>query len=168
MDNSLEDLISGLNLEPHPEGGFFRETYRSKGEISKENLADSYSGNRNYSTCIYFLLTSDNFSAFHKINQDEIWHFYDGTPIRLHIISNDGTYSNQLIGSDIRNGQTPQFIVKGGSWFAAEVENENSYSLIGCTVSPGFSFDDFKLASRNELINMFPENKEVILRLTRE
>ncbi|GJM27706.1 MAG: hypothetical protein DHS20C17_03410 [Cyclobacteriaceae bacterium] len=168
MDNSLEDLISRLNLEPHPEGGFFRETYRSEGEIPQESLADSYSGNRNYSTCIYFLLTSDNFSAFHKINQDEIWHFYDGTHLRLHIISNNGAYSSHLIGIDMRNGQTPQFVVKGGSWFAAEVENENSHSLIGCTVSPGFSFEDFKLASRNELLNTFPEYKEVILRLTRE
>jgi len=167
MDNSLKDLISRLNLEPHPEGGYFRETYRSSGQIPLENLADSYSGNRNYATSIYFLLTSDDFSAFHRINQDEIWHFYDGSPIKLHIISNDGAYSSQLIGIDVRNGQRPQFVVKGGSWFAAEVENENSYTLIGCTVSPGFSFDDFELASRNKLIKMFPEHKKVICSLTR-
>lgn len=167
MNNTTEDLVAALHLKPHPEGGFFRETYRSDGEIPKEHLTKGYSGSRNYSTCIYFLLTSKNFSAFHKINQDEIWHFYDGAPLRLHIITEAGIYSNQLIGRDIKSGQTPQFVVEGGSWFAAEVEHGNSYSLIGCTVSPGFSFDDFELASRPELIALSPQNKELILRLTR-
>jgi len=167
MINSLHDLITVLKLEPHPEGGFFRETYRSKEEIPEKYLAEKYVGSRNYSTCIYFLLTSDDFSAFHKINQDEIWHFYFGAPIRLHIITQDGRYSNQLIGADIPGGQTPQFVVTGGSWFAAEVEQENAYALVGCTVSPGFSFHDFTLASRSALIKMFPENKDIINRLTR-
>ena len=168
MENTVNELIAKLNLEPHPEGGFFRETYRSNREIPKEILRESYSGNRSFSTCIYFLLTSGNFSAFHSIHQDEIWHFYDGSPIRLHIISENGTFKTQLLGRDIKNGQTPQFVVKGGSWFAAEVENADSFSLTGCTVAPGFNFDDFRLASRNDLINSFPEKIEVISRLTRQ
>ncbi|MEH6659799.1 cupin domain-containing protein [Leeuwenhoekiella marinoflava] len=167
MMNSIESLISELNLKPHPEGGYFKETYRSEEEIPQGILSNKFTGNRNYSTCIYFLLESDNFSAFHKVNQDEIWHFYDGSPIRLHIISELGIYSNQLIGIDIQNGQTPQFVVKGGSWFAAEFEAPSSYSFVGCTVSPGFSFDDFELASRDRLLNMFPENNKLIKRLTR-
>ena len=168
MDYSKEELISGLNLEPHPEGGFFRETYRSEIEIPREFTGGSHSGNRNVSTCIYFLLTADNFSAFHRIKQDEIWHFYYGAPLTLHMISKEGVYSSQLIGADLRKGQTPQFVVKGGTWFAAEVEKPKSYTLIGCTVAPGFDYDDFELASRKELSNMFPANREIIKRLTRE
>jgi predicted cupin superfamily sugar epimerase len=167
VNNSLENLISQFNLEPHPEGGYFRETYRSKVEIPKGILDGRFNGIRNCSTCIYFLLTSNNFSAFHKINQDEIWHFYDGSPIRLHIISECGVYTNQLIGIDIKNGQLPQFVVEGGSWFAAEVEYPDAFSFVGCTVAPGFSFDDFELGIQNELIKMFPKHKDVIEKLTR-
>ena len=168
MKNSAQDLINALDLESHPEGGYFKETYRSDGEISKGQLGEAFTGKRNYSTCIYFLLTSDNFSAFHKINQDEIWHFYDGSPIRLHIISKNGSYSNHSIGIDIQNGELPQYVVKAGDWFAAEVEDENSFTLLGCTVSPGFSFEDFELGSRAELISQFPEHHEIIKALTRE
>ncbi len=162
----IDLLISKLDLKPHPEGGFFRETYRSKGEISASSLDKSYNGKRNYATCIYFLLTSDNFSAFHRIKQDEIWHFYDGSSIKLHLISDSGLYSNQVIGIDLQKGEVPQFVVPGGSWFAAEVIHQNTYSLIGCTVSPGFSFDDFELKSRNDLITLFPDQEEIISRLT--
>ena len=164
----MEDLISTLKLEPHPEGGFFRETYRCKNEIPMEHLVGNYSGNRDLSTCIYFLLASDNFSAFHRIKQDEIWHFYHGSPVRLHMISAEGVYSSHLIGVDLPGGQMPQFVVEGGNWFAAEVDQKDSYSLIGCTVSPGFHYDDFQLASKNDLTRMFPEHKEVIKRLTRQ
>ncbi|EDP69975.1 hypothetical protein FBALC1_10597 [Flavobacteriales bacterium ALC-1] len=166
MNYSINDLISILDLKPHPEGGFFKETYRSKGEIDESSLENGYEGKRNYSTCIYFLLTSENFSAFHRIRQDEIWHFYYGSPINLHIISESGRYINHAIGIDIKKGEVPQFIVPGGSWFAAEVVNQNSHSLIGCTVSPGFSFEDFELKSRDELISLFPDKKEIISRLT--
>ncbi len=164
--NSADKIIENLNLIAHPEGGYFKETYRSLGEIKEESLSDKYKGKRNYSTCIYFLLTSEKFSAFHRINQDEIWHFYDGSPIRLSVISEKGVYSNQIIGCDFSNGETPQVIVPGGSWFAAEVINKNDYSLVGCTVSPGFSFDDFELINREDLISIFPKHKELISRLT--
>lgn len=166
MNNSISDLISKLKLKPHPEGGFFRETYRSRGEINKSSLDQDYKGKRSYSTCIYFLLTSDNFSAFHRIKQDEIWHFYDGSPINLHIISDLGVYTNHSIGINLQKGEIPQFVVPGRSWFAAEVVNPNAYSLIGCTVSPGFSFEDFELKSRNDLISLFPDKEDIILRLT--
>ncbi|MEY8848540.1 cupin domain-containing protein [Psychroserpens sp. XS_ASV72] len=168
MNHHLKKLITELDLKPHPEGGFFKETYRCRERIPKEHLSENYSGTRNYSTCIYFLLTSENFSAFHKINQDEIWHFYDGSPISLHLISEDGTYLKQMIGSDILNKQVPQFVVKAGSWFAAEIEPKDSYALIGCTVSPGFDFDDFQLAKRQDLLKEFPEHQEIISKLTHE
>ena len=98
--NFIEEIIGSLKLKPHPEGGFFRETYRSENYINEDSLASNYKGKRNYSTCIYFLLTSDIFSAFHRIQQDEIWHFYSGSPIRLHTISKTGTHSEYIIGND--------------------------------------------------------------------
>lgn len=164
--NSVDKIIKTLDLEPHPEGGYFKETYRSAGEIKEDRLNPIYKGKRNYSTCIYFLLTSNNFSAFHRIKQDEIWHFYDGSPIRLHIISEMGVHSEYIIGRNFSTGETPQLIVSGGSWFAAEVINKNDFSLVGCTVSPGFSFEDFELISRKELILKFPEHKSVITKFT--
>ena len=162
----MEEIIDKLGLQPHPEGGYFKETYRSQDSIQEAALGEGYIGERNYSTCIYFVLTSKNFSAFHRIKQDEIWHFYDGSPILLHTISESGVHDVHLIGIDIKNGEAPQLIVTGGSWFAAEVMNQNDFSLVGCTVSPGFSFEDFELKSRKELISIFPENEEIISRLT--
>ncbi len=163
-----QEIIDLLKLEPHPEGGYFKETYRSIGEISEDNLGTNYDGIRNFSTCIYFMLTSEKFSAFHKIEQDEIWHFYDGAPIKLHIITPAGSYSTHIIGRNIFNGETPQFVVSGGCWFAGEVISKDAFSLIGCTVSPGFDFNDFKLKSRKELIELFPDLKEVITQLTHQ
>ena len=142
MTNTIDKIISELELKPHPEGGYFKETYRSFGEIKEENLGPHYNGKRNYSTCIYFLLTSDKFSALHRIKQDEIWHFYDGSPISLHTISESGIHAVNTIGRDVLNGETPQFVV------------------------PGFSFDDFELKSRKELTSLFPDKKDVISKLT--
>lgn len=162
----IEEIIEKFNLNPHPEGGYFRETYRSNGEIDKNSLPISYEGNRNYATCIYFLLTSDTFSAFHKIKQDEIWHFYDGSPIKLYIISDEGLYSEHVIGSNFSEGEVPQFVVPGNHWFAAETINKEDYSLVGCSVSPGFDFKDFELPTKKELVTKFPEHQHIIERLT--
>jgi hypothetical protein len=167
MTNSIQNIIQKLQLEPHPEGGFYKQTYKSEGIINEDSLSEEYQGKRNFSTCIYFLLTSDNFSAFHKIKQDEIWHFYDGSPIRLHIISQEGIHTSHQIGRDLENGEVPQFIVPGGNWFASEVVKKDSYSLVGCTVSPGFTFEDFELKSRKDLVSIFPEKEEIITKLTR-
>jgi len=164
--NDISKIIERLDLQPHPEGGFFKETYRSKGVINTDSLDLEYKSSRNYSTCIYFLLTSDNFSAFHKIKQDEIWHFYDGATIELHTISPEGNHEKHLIGKNFENGETPQLVVPGGYWFAAKVLGENSYSLVGCTVAPGFSFEDFDLAKREALISNFPQHKSVITKFT--
>ncbi|WP_422080814.1 cupin domain-containing protein [Ulvibacterium sp.] len=163
----VEEIIQSLGLKPHPEGGYFKETYRSEGTIDPKNLGDAYSGSRNYATGIYFLLTSKTFSAFHKIQQDEIWHFYKGSPIQLHMISPNGDYSNVRIGNDFKKGERPQFTVPGAYWFAAETFNKGAYSLMGCTVSPGFDFEDFVLADRQSLLSQFPQHNEIISRFTR-
>ncbi|GGZ81390.1 hypothetical protein GCM10007028_18620 [Algibacter mikhailovii] len=160
-------IIESLQLEPHPEGGFYKETYRSEGIINQDSLGKELEGERNYSTCIYFLLTSDTFSAFHRIKQDEIWHFYKGTPIILHTISAEGHYNSVVIGNHVEKGELPQYMVPAGYWFAAEVTHENTYALLGCTVSPGFDFKDFELANRASLITTFPKHKAIITKLTR-
>nr|WP_298794871.1 cupin domain-containing protein [uncultured Allomuricauda sp.] len=164
--SDIKFLISKFSLKPHPEGGYFSETYRSEGQIPASTLPSAYSGNRNFSTAIYFLLTSDTFSAFHRINQDEIWHFYSGSPLKLYLISDKGEYSEQDIGNDFSDGQVPQFAVPGGYWFAAKTINPDSFSFVGCTVAPGFDFDDFVLPKRDELLTKFPKHQEIIKRLT--
>ncbi len=166
MDN-IKNIVESLKLQPHPEGGYFREVYRSEGRINEETLGNDFSGERNYATSIYFLLTSESFSAFHRIKQDEIWHFYKGTAIRLHIISDDGNYSNTIIGNDLEKGQNPQFVVRAKDWFAAEVIDADSYALVGCTVAPGFDFNDFEMPERASLISRFPEHEEIITAFTR-
>lgn len=165
--NKAEKIIKSLGLSPHPEGGYFKETYRAETIIDKENLGPNFSGDRNSCTCIYFLLTSDTFSAFHRIKQDEIWHFYKGAPILLHVISPDGKYTKTRIGNDIEAGHRPQFVVEKEHWFAVKTLSPDSYSLLGCTVSPGFDFDDFELATRKELISKFPEHAGLISEFTR-
>jgi|TARA_R100001460_G_scaffold9453_1_gene22755 hypothetical protein len=110
----IEQLIDLLNLQKHPEGGYFKETYRSEGVIPSEVLKYGIDGDRNYCTGIYFLLTSDNFSAFHRIKQDEMWHYYEGSPLTVHMIDKEGNYSFQKIGSDFKDGQVPQFVVPKG------------------------------------------------------
>ena len=166
-ENKIQKIIEKLNLLPHPEGGYYKEIYRSSGTIDSSNLGSEFKGDRNYATSIYFLLTSETFSAFHKINQDEIWHFYDGAPITLHIISENGVHTQHTIGRDIFKNQEPQFVVPANHWFAATVISENDYSLVGCGVSPGFDFRDFNLPTRAELLQKFPQHTTLITDYTR-
>ena len=161
-----KELVKHFKLEKHPEGGYFKEVYRSDGIITSANLTHDFVGDRNYATSIYFLLTSDSFSAFHKINQDEIWHFYTGSTLKIHLISPDGTYSFVLVGNDFKKGEVPQFTVPAHYYFAAEVLAENSFAFVGCSVSPGFDFRDFTLPSFETLAAEFPNHKEIIKRLT--
>lgn len=164
----VKEIIEKLQLRPHPEGGFFKETYRSDGIIPQEALPDFFEGSRHYSTCIYYMLQSGDFSAFHKIHQDEIWHFYLGSPIRLYLISEVGNLTEVIIGTDIAKGHVLQFVVPKVHWFAATVAEQESFSLIGCTVSPGFDFKDFTLASRKDLIEKYPQHHDIIKTFTRQ
>ena len=160
-----KEIIAKFKLEKHPEGGYFKEVYRSEGIISEDNLPNNIDGKRNYSTSIYFLLTSHDFSAFHKINQDEIWHFYLGTTLKLHMISPEGNYSFVMIGNNFKENEVPQFIVPAQYYFAAEVVKKNSYSFVGCTVAPGFDFRDFDMPKSSNLIEKYPDHKSIIERL---
>ena len=165
---NIKSLVDKFELLPHPEGGFYKEVYRSEGVIPKGSLATNFNGDRNFCTAIYFLLTSDNFSGFHRIQQDEIWNFYNGSPLSVHVIDAKGNYKRHEVGMDIENGETPMLVVPANCWFASSVKEDNSHSFVGCTVAPGFDFDDFELAKREDLIKEYPEHKEIITRLTRE
>ena len=165
---TAEYYIKSLELQKHPEGGWFKEVYRSTEEIAKEHLPDRYTGTRHHSTSIYFLLTSDTFSAFHRIKSDELWHFYDGFPVTIYMIDDDGNYSEITLGRDIERSEILQCVIPHGVWFGAKVNSHDSFCLVGCTVAPGFHFDDFELGEREELLKMLPEHKEIIKKLTKE
>jgi predicted cupin superfamily sugar epimerase len=147
-----------LQLESHIEGGSFRETYRSP----------LMAGNRNVSTGIYFLLENADFSAFHRIKSDEMWHFYDGNPLNIYEIDADGVLTVHQLGLDFHLGEKPQIVIKAGNWFASRVKGENGYTLVGCTVAPGFDFADFELADRQTLQAIWPAHADLISELTRE
>jgi predicted cupin superfamily sugar epimerase len=167
-DYSIESFVNILGLMPHPEGGFYKETYRSTGRIQSEHLEGNFEGQRNYSTAIYFLLTSGNFSAFHRIKQDELWHFYEGQPLNVHIIHQDGAYSCLKLGPDLKNGEQYQGVVPAGAWFASAVSENGNYSLVGCTVAPGFDFKDFEMAKKTELLQAYPQHSELISKYCRD
>lgn len=155
-----------LKLEKHPEGGFYKEVYRSDEMINNYSLPDRYEGNRCFSTSIYFLLEKSDFSAFHKIKSDEIWHFYQGNSVILYIIDNNGNMLLEKLGNNPDNGEKLQITISKNSWFAAHINNKKSFSLVGCTVSPGFDFNDFIIGKRSDLINKFPQHKEIITLLS--
>jgi uncharacterized protein len=159
--------IEKLNLAPHPEGGYYRQTYRSDLIMAREALPARFTGARSASTAIYFLLEGENFSGFHRLRSDEIWHFYAGSPLLVHRIGPDGRHSRISLGVDPDAGQTPQALVEAGCWFASHVEDWKSWALVGCTVAPGFEFEDFELGNREELARQYPEHRELIARLTR-
>lgn len=165
--NTASEIVKTLELVPHPEGGFFKETYRGR-EVSEAGRHGSLGEKKRvWATGIYYLLTAGSFSAFHRLRDDELWHFYDGTPIVIHMITPSGHYSNRIVGSDIKNGQVPQLLIPGGTWFAAELSGPGEYALSGCTVSPGFDYSGFELARRDKLIAEFPHHRPIIGRLTR-
>jgi len=157
--------IDRLGLERHPEGGYFRETYRSGEVVSRECLPGRYSGDRSFSTAIYFLLTGDDVSRLHRIRSDEIWHFYSGSSLIIHIINGEGACTTITLGNSIEGGECFQAVVQAGCWFGATVADRSSYSLVGCTVSPGFDFDDFELGKKEVLMKQYPQHGSLIDRL---
>ncbi|MCB0421284.1 MAG: cupin domain-containing protein [Bdellovibrionales bacterium] len=159
MKEEINDLVQLLNLSPHPEGGFYAETYRSSLVLSE---LPSFSGPRSCSTGIYFLLTQESRSHLHKIQSDEMWHFYKGDPLRIVMLSPEGVYSEKVLGPNLFYNEVFQFVVPKGYWFGAEVVEGGEYSLVGCTVSPGFDFSDFELATKDVLTSRFPDHKECI------
>jgi uncharacterized protein len=167
-DKDARYWIEKLRLERHPEGGYFRQTYRSETEIAAEALPARFTGSRRVSTGIYFLLEAGNYSAFHRLRSDEMWHFYCGSGLAVHVIEAAGEYSILRLGCDAENGEVFQAVVRAGCWFGAEIVDRSSYALVGCTVAPGFDFEDFEMAKRLELVRAYPQQRKLIERLTRE
>ena len=167
MNNEIEGLVKSLELLPHPEGGFYREIHRNTHILKKEHLPKGFSGDRNISTSIYYLLPGNTFSQFHRIKSDETWHFYQGTTLSIYIIDINGYHSVEKLGRDPEAGENFQLTIKAGCWFAAKVDEEDSYTLAGCTVAPGFDFQELEMGDRKKMIAEFPEHKELIEQLTR-
>ena len=159
--NTSHEWIEKLGLVRHPEGGWFREVYRSSEVIPHAALPERFDGDRAFSTAIYFLLESGDFSAFHRIRQDEIWHFYAGSPLTVHCINENGAYSR------VHVGEIPMAVIPAGWMFGATVDVPSGFALLGCTVAPGFDFADFEMPPRSELLREFPVHRDIVERLSR-
>lgn len=158
--------IKQLRLDRHPEGGWFAETYRASESIPAEALPARFNGARSFSTAIHFLLEQGDFSSLHRLKSDELWHFYAGAPLTVHIISAAGEYREIRLGGPPELGECFQAAVPAGCWFGAETSG--AFSLVGCTVAPGFDFSDFEMAGQTSLAAIFPQHTALIARMTRK
>jgi len=163
---SPEYYIQKLELLPHPEGGFYKEIYRSPEKC--DQFPSRYRGSRNLSTSIYYLLEGHQFSVFHRLKSDEIWHFYDGTRLNIYILNQDKKLVIQSLGRNLKNNERLQVVVPRDHWFAAQPDDKDSYTLVGCTVAPGFDFLDFEIANREELLREYGEYWDTILKYTKK
>ncbi len=161
-------FVEKFRMQLHPEGGWFKETYRSDEIILKEHLPNRFSDGRSFCTAIYFLLEGQQFSSFHRIKSDELWHFYAGEALHVFVIDEQGKLEIIKLGSNPEEGEVFQAVVKAGCWFASQPAKHHSFSLVGCTVAPGFDFADFELAQADVLTKEFPEHKTLINKLCRQ
>ena len=185
MNPEAHRWIEALRLVPHPEGGWFRQTYRADRELSADTLAEVDDGMRPLSTAIYYLLADSEVSLLHRLPGDELWHHYAGGGVTLHLLLAAGdrafeqtiadSYRTFRLGGDLAAGQEPQVVIPGGCWFGATVDGfdnrddpaaTNRYALVGCTMAPGFAYEDLELAERSHLCAIFPSHVELITRLT--
>jgi len=165
--DKIQEIISRLALISHPEGGYYKETYRSDLKISVHTSSSDGKSDRNISTAIYFLITQNSFSAFHRIKSDELWHHYDGGTLKIYVLHPEGEMEIIKLGKNISEGDKYQAVVPANTWFASIPEVGVDYVLAGCTVAPGFDFSDFELANRNDLCSKFPAHHLTIEKLTR-
>lgn len=159
--------IEHLQLTSHIEGGAFREIYRAPLQLPQSVLTPEHGGDRSAATSIYFLLQQGDFSAFHRIASDELWHFYDGHSLCIYEITPEGELKRHLLGRNPDKGEALQVLIPAGSWFGSRVEEPEGFALCGCIVSPGFDFADFELADRSKLQEMYPQHASLIAEMTR-
>jgi len=158
---SQASWIKYLSLIPHPEGGYYSENYRS----GNEYIDLKYSGPRNLATSIYYMLDSNQVSKLHRLKSDEIWYFHYGSPLRVHVF-NTNSYDFFTLGTNFRENQLLQLVIPAGAIFGAEVLEQNSFTILGCMVSPGFHFNDFELIRVESILANFPALNSVIQKLT--
>ncbi|MFM2376163.1 MAG: hypothetical protein RLZZ165_1260 [Bacteroidota bacterium] len=168
MKRTADHWMELLGLISHPEGGYFKETYRSGQVVSLPALGGNDAGDRHAGTAIYFLVTADQPSCFHRLGTDEVWHHYDGDTLEILQIQPDGSTLSTHLGKDGPPGTLPQQLVRAGTWFAARVVPGGKYSLCGCTMAPGFDFSDFELGSRKRLAAAYPLLVDLIQALTKQ
>lgn len=149
--------IEKLQLLPHPEGGYYKETYR----CAAETVFDGFDGKRSVSTAIYFLLEREHKSHFHRIQSDELWFFHEGVSLEIFCLSEKGL-TTVLLGKKIEAGEQLQAIIPAGTWFGAKVRDGKGYALVSCTVAPGFDFRDFELGKKAALLEKFPREEKII------
>ena len=165
---NIEKLIKKLDLIPHPnEGGFFAETYRSKENILEKDLPARYSGERSFGTAIYYLLTPTTFSEIHRLKSDEIFHFYLGDPVEVVNLFPDGKIKKIILGQEIFAGMELQVIVPKMVWQGAKLIDGGNYALLGTTVSPGFDYNDYESGKKEDLLKLYPDFKDFIIKLTK-
>ncbi len=166
--STAKHYVDTLQLTPHIEGGYFNQNYQSQDSV-KPTAARYQNEERRAGTSIFFLLEKEDFSACHTLNSDEIWHFYDGCPVLVHTIDpQNRRLTTHILGHFVDHSDANlQCVVVAGQWFAAETSDKTSFSLVGCTVNPGFDYKDFRIASRDSLVNTYPEHTEIIEKLTR-
>jgi predicted cupin superfamily sugar epimerase len=152
MNLQAQHYITTLQLQPHPEGGFYKETYRSSNLMH----ADGFEGERNVCTAIFFLLEGFHKSHFHKIKSDELWFYHDGAALEIYVLGDKGLYTI-VLGKNIACGEVLQATIPAHTWFASKVKNNEGYVLVSCTVAPGFSFEDFEMANKKELLLQYPD-----------
>lgn len=167
---NVDEVKRMLGLVPHPrEGGWYVRTYDSGERVDANAFADErYSSARLTGTAIYYMLEPGTFSEMHRLPSDEVFHHYMGGVVEQLQLSPDGTGHRVMIGKDLAMGERPQVIVARGVWQGARLVDETGWALLGCTVSPGFEFEDYEAGSREELCSRWPEWGELIASLTRE
>lgn len=166
---TAQEWVHQLQLESHPEGGYYRETYHASRFIRDEDTYRVYGGDRRTATSIYFLLERHDVSKFHRLKSDELWYFHAGHPLTIHIITPDGDYHTTQLGLDLASGEEPQRIIPANHIFGATVdhaETRDAYTVVSCMVSPGFDFADFELFERETLLQFYPQHESIITRLT--
>jgi len=167
MNTTVERIVERFHLDPHPEGGYFREVYRSDVILTHPAIFDATGNTRCGSSLIYFLLGAEDFSAFHRVRwTDEIWHLYTGGPIELHLLNEASGHSKRVLSSNLETGE-PTTVVPAGCWQAARLAPNCEWAFGGCTVAPGFEFADFEMPPRQELIERYPAHADIVTALTR-
>ena len=152
--------IDHLELQKHPEGGYYKSTYKSDTMVVEER------GERPLYTSIYFLLRSEDVSHFHRLQSDELWYFHAGSSLTIHMITPEGAYHEVALGLDFEKGEVAQYVVPKHTIFGSSVKDKDTFSLVGCMVSPGFDFEDFELFETDDLLSQYPSYSEIIRKMT--